>query len=554
MMKAHAFVRYDIYSSAYLIHHLFLDYLRQKQDFLTEDEKRDIYLTAARWCDENNYQTDAISYYDKAGDYAAIIRIAHHFPLQISSEQAKFVMSIYDHAPAERLEQIPHYFSQRSRMFMSMGRYDDAISDIKERIRKFSALPASDFNHQVLSGDYKTLGIIEYLISPYTGRFDFDVSLKKADEYYMRSPYDIQLVLTSVSMNAWASKVSVPEREAMEAYISALTRAIPHTVNMLNGYMYGLDDLARGELLFYQGSLKPAEELIRQALRKAEERNQYEVRNRSLFYLMRIAAAQGSYAKIQELLKALEAQLEIEAYALRFTSYDIVSSWHHSLLGQPQLAASWLKGHFTRDSVGALIAGFGNFIKTKLYYADKRYHDLLSIIKSGQGADPALFGKLEMKVLEAACHYQLKDTEQALAALREAYDLALPNELTMPFIELGKDMRTMTAAAMRDGGCDIPRPWLEMINRKAATYAKRLTGVVAEYKKLNNLDDDVRLSPRETAVLNDLYHGLSRSEIAASHGLSINTVKMVLNTIYTKLDANNIADLLRTARERNLIQ
>jgi LuxR family maltose regulon positive regulatory protein len=63
----------------------------------------------------------------------------------------------------------------------------------------------------------------------------------------------------------------------------------------------------------------------------------------------------------------------------------------------------------------------------------------------------------------------------------------------------------------------------------------------------------VRLSARETDVLNDLYNGLSRSEIAANHNLSINTVKMVLNTIYAKLNANSVADVIRTALDRKLI-
>jgi DNA-binding NarL/FixJ family response regulator len=55
-------------------------------------------------------------------------------------------------------------------------------------------------------------------------------------------------------------------------------------------------------------------------------------------------------------------------------------------------------------------------------------------------------------------------------------------------------------------------------------------------------------------VLSDLYNGLSRSEIAANQNLSINTVKMVLNTIYAKLNANSVADVIRTALDRKLIR
>ena len=129
------------------------------------------------------------------------------------------------------------------------------------------------------------------------------------------------------------------------------------------------------------------------------------------------------------------------------------------------------------------------------------------------------------------------------------------NEIVMPFIELGKDMRTLTAAVMKEqsGAGGVPLPWLENINRKAATYAKRQAHVIAEYKQANSITGGIVLSPREHQFLKDLSYGLSRAEIAASHKLSINTVKMVINNIYSKLGAENIADLIRIAMERKII-
>ncbi|MDR1246517.1 MAG: LuxR C-terminal-related transcriptional regulator [Clostridiales Family XIII bacterium] len=553
MGRISAFVRYDIYLNAYHIHHLFLDYLRQKQDVLTEEEKRDVYLDAARWCEKNDYKADAVTYYHKAGEYAAIIRIACGFPMQIPFEQVRFLLSVYAGGPADLLEQIPAYHYQHSRLLISIGRYDEASAELKNRISKYSALPDSDFNRQILCGAYVELGIIGYLTLPDTDRCDFDVLMKKAEEYYRPGVGAEYLTSTGISLNAWASKVGSARKGAMEEYIETLTLAIPHVSRILDGCMSGLDDLAQGELQFYKGNLKQAAEFSERALRKAEAHRQYEVHNRSLFYLIRIAVARGDFEKIRELFKILEFQSENDDYALRFTSYDIVCGWYYALLGQPRLVPVRFKGEFSHESIGTFIAGFGNFVKTKFYYADKRYYELLSFIDSGRGTDSILFGKLEMKVLEAACYSKIKDAEAALSSLKEAYDLSASNDLIMPFIGLGKDMRTLTAAAMRDKRCDIPLAWLQMINRKAATYAKRLTGVVSEYKKMNNISDDVRLSARETDVLNDLYHGLSRSEIAAGHNLSINTVKMVLNTIYAKLNADNIADVIRTALEQKLI-
>jgi LuxR family maltose regulon positive regulatory protein len=317
--------------------------------------------------------------------------------------------------------------------------------------------------------------------------------------------------------------------------------------------MYGLDDLAMGELLFYKSDLKPSEKCLAQSLYKSKLRSQHDIMSRSLFYLMRIAAAQGNYGKLQDLLKDLRAMLEISDYGSRYLTSDIISSWHFSAIGQPQLVADWMKDSFTHDFANATMI-FGNIVKAKYFYFAKRHYELLSFIESGEIPGLVLIGELELKTLEAACHYQLKNKGAAFKALREAYALAESNGLAMPFIELGKDMRTLTAAAMRDAECGIPREWLEMVNRKAATYAKRLAFISSEYKKANNLNENPQLSPKEAEILGDLYHGLSRSEIAANRDLSINTVKLVVNAIYSKLGADNIVDVIRAAMDMHLIK
>jgi LuxR family maltose regulon positive regulatory protein len=554
MRKINAFIRYDVYRHAYLIHHLFLDYLRRKQDLLTAEEKHATYLEAADWCDKNDYKMDAISYYEKAGEYEAIIRIVSGFPLQVPSGQAQFLLNIYDNGPEDVLERIVLYHLQHARLLTSTGRHMDAIEECNRRIRKYAALPASDFNNQVLCGAYVALGSTRHLMLPYTDQCDFDALLEKANYYHQLSPYTEYGSFNSTSMNAWASKVGTTRSGAMEEYIEALTRAVPHMANILNGCMYGLDDLARGELLFYQGNLDLAEKLITQAMRKAESRNQYEVRNRSLFYLLRIGAAQGSHQRMQQVIKELEAQLEIREYGFRFITYDILSSWYYIWLGETQHTSKWLKGHFAGDSLGSELANFGNMVKTQYYYVKKRYRELLVFIESDQNLSVILFGKLEMHILKALCQYQLKNRDAALVALKEAYDLALSNKLTMPFIEMGKEMRTLTAAAARDKTCPIPRQWLDTIGRKAGAYAQQMAVVVSEYQKANNIGEDAHLSAKELDILGDLYHGLSRTQIAAARSLSLNTVRMTLNTIYTKLGADNVADVIRIALDRNLIQ
>ncbi|MDR1508204.1 MAG: LuxR C-terminal-related transcriptional regulator [Synergistaceae bacterium] len=555
LKEINSFVRFDTQLQTYFIHHLLLEYLRQKQNILTEDEEKDVCLKAARWCDENDYKMDAISYYGKADEYKKIIDIVYRFHIQFSYDQAEFILAIYNKAPAHLLECFPQYYRQYTTLLLNLNRQEEALANVKGIIERYSLLPGSDFNNYVLCDAYLSLGTGEYLTAPRTGRYDFYEPLEKAYHYYKLNPYREPGVANSVTLSALISKVGTTRSGAMEEFIDSLARFIQPVVNILNGFMSGLDDLARGELYFYKSDLNNSVKFLRKSIQKAEERNQYEVINRALFYLLRIAAAKGDFAEIQAVFKNLEALLEMKEYQSRFTTFDIISSWYYSVLNQPNQIAQWiLNGDFEKGYSGKFKADFGDFVKAKFYYSDKRYDKLIPFIESNPAFCDVLFGKLEMKLLMAASLYHLKNRDASMTALREAYELASTNALTMPFIELGNDMRTLTRAAMKDKNCGIPVQWLKLMNRKSATYAKRRLQIILKYKKANNIMDDVRISPREMEVLRDLCDGLSRADIASNRELSVSTVKMALNSIYAKLGANNLAEVIKIAINRNLVK
>ncbi len=77
--------------------------------------------------------------------------------------------------------------------------------------------------------------------------------------------------------------------------------------------------------------------------------------------------------------------------------------------------------------------------------------------------------------------------------------------------------------------------------------------MIASYEKRHGLRSGIRLSEREAAVLGDLYHGLSRREIAVKQELSIHTVNSAVGSVFSKLGANNIIDVVRVAAEERLV-
>jgi LuxR family maltose regulon positive regulatory protein len=226
-----------------------------------------------------------------------------------------------------------------------------------------------------------------------------------------------------------------------------------------------------------------AEQFAYQALRKAQEANQYEIENRELYYLIRISLYQGTYDKIQNYLQRLEDQLSQKDYLNRDTYYDIVTGWFYLQVGQTGKIASWLKNEFEESDLNSLAYGLETLVRTKYHFYQGRYEAALAAMTNQKGIygyGGFLFGKITFKLLEALCRYHIKDIPGAIAALGAAYELESPNVLDMPFIEMGRETAALTAAvleedAYKDTGCRIPREWLEKIRRAASSYAAKIS-------------------------------------------------------------------------------
>jgi LuxR family maltose regulon positive regulatory protein len=340
---------------------------------------------------------------------------------------------------------------------------------------------------------------------------------------------------------------------APQEYIEALSRAVTHASHCFGGALSGSDDLARAELKFYQGDIRTAEVFIIRAMERALEHGQFEVMHRALFYTMRCAAAHGDWAKAEKVLDDMKGLLEIKEYSNRFFINDTILSWHYCYLDLPDLIPNWLKDKFAPYGHAYFIENLGNLVKARYCYLKMNYSPLLAYLAEQRHRESILFGRIEMLALEACTHYKMKNKSAAFTVLQAAYEEAHPNDITMPFVELGKDMRTLSAAALKEASCNIPSSWLEAINRQATTYAKRKAHIISQYNQINNVRPENIFSPRELEILSNLSQGLSRSDIAVSCNLSINTVKMVINNIYNKLGVKNLADLIRVAVEQNLV-
>ena len=551
--QQNAFVHYDRHTDSYRIHQLFLDYLYTKQDALSEDERRNTYTTIAEWCIKNDFTVDALYSYEQIGDYQSIVSLLFASNVEFVENAAAHVMPIFDRAPEEVFDRVEFSAAMHIHAVMCDGDMRKTLALIRRYEAKYLLLPEDNaFRNRMLGCIYYYWGLWRMLMCTVDDRYDFDLYFAQQYACLKNHPVNPKCWYQH-SPNLWTTFVSSSRAGAPQEYNSALTRSMHYIKQCVNDLGRGLDDLCHGELFFYQGNFHEAKLYTVRAMERAREYRQHEIVSRALFLIMRMAVSQGDYVALGLALKDAERQLAYNDYSVRFLTYDIIIGWYYYILDHPEKMPDWLKKDFTDRLYKKALESLGNYIKVRYFYLKNKYTDLMIYFDKRKQVKTILYERVELLAMEACVHAKMRNHDQALAVLHEAYETAQPNNLVIPFFELGKDMRALAALAEKCPDCALPQPWLHSIRQGASRYARNQALILSGYNRIHGARNDRTLSPKEAIILRDLCAGLSRAKIAAKHTLSINTVKLHINSIYSKLGARNRAEMFRIAAENNIL-
>jgi LuxR family maltose regulon positive regulatory protein len=584
--KISPFIRYDAYQNSYLIHHLFIEFLKKKKDELSETEIREVYNSSAEWCVKNNQFMDAALDYERARNYRGLRSLIYSFPLLLPDQAVEFLLEILNRLLASAELSSPDSIEDllvlrhkaRPMFLLLLGRFEESAAFSREAIAQFEHLPPGPLRSWILVDAYTNLGVVAILSALITKSYLFAPYFEKSLLHALEFPQAITSPRIQSGIYFYVCRVGYPaEKGEFDRFLDALTPAVSLAEAAVNGFFYGMDALARAEVAYYQGDLINAEMFALQAVYKARQKKQYEIESGGLFYLLRLSLHSGDGAKVRELLRQMEAQLEIQEYFNRFVVYDINTGWFYAHTGYalPNRTEKYLfrlKGDYNFDRSSAFVLKNGNMdttfysdkknlIKAKNCYSLRKYDAALQVLddfennRNGQG-DYAL-AKIDRTVLKAVC-LCLRDSAEksagpadtapakALRVLEDAYKMAAPNSLDMPFIELGKDMQLLAGMALNSRSHSIPRPWLETIRNRASVYGKKVLLAIEE-QNTRNPEQASDLTWREKEVLRALSRGWKRERIAGSLAISVNTVKAEISSAYAKLGAHNRADAMRIA-------
>jgi LuxR family maltose regulon positive regulatory protein len=553
------FIRYDSYLHAYRIHHLLIEFLKEKQGELSPEERRELYLISAQWCLKNNLRMDAAAYYEKARDYQGLINLYFGYPVLILPEVASFLLAIVERLTGGAEEEtgaggealLYLRYAIRPRLLTSMDRFEEAAAICREAIAKFEALPPGAINAKILSSVYICLGFVLMFTCRLTKNYKFFPLFKKGYDYSEAHSINPDRNAGQGTIPYYICQVGYPaEAGEFEEYLSNLGPVIALMEKFAGGFMAGMDSLGRCEYYYFKGDLGEAENHARQAVIRARENHQYEVENRALFFLLRIAIHGGVPEEMENLCRQIRTQSETGDFPNRSIICNVEYAWFYAQTGSTSLPGYTFTGDFGEIEGDGIYFPIEIQIKAKCSFAEKHYEEALEILgrwETSRGPQSCLVERLEVTALEAACCLRLGRIPRALEKLEEAWNLGAANGLDMPFIELGEDMRLLASLALENPESPVPREWLETARAKAAAYSKML----AAFEPGNS---GAVLRPSETAVLRALSHGLTREEIARKEGLSFYNVRQIIKNLYSKLGAVNRADAVRIAFDKGFLK
>jgi len=563
-LRLASFIWYDSFMGDYRVHPLYLEFLQSKHHILSHQEKQETYVWAAQWCRDNNFHFDAMNFYEKSKQYEEMFEMLLSYQFRLPHDTCEYFLGILEKIDPENKERnnrgillLKNFFIPL--LYAGTGKYEKA-RELSFNIIKEWENSDSPFATYLLYTAYSNLAYLDMYTCTVTHEYNSPFYLKKAVEYFNKSSVPPVVVRGSFSvgdMRSFACLVGdgADLSEFDKFYETAIETA--RYIEETNHNMYfGYDDLVGCELAFFRNQLDVARNYAFSAILKAREKKQYSIEAVAQNYLIRIAVHEGDSQLVKELLRQLRSHLDNPDFWNRQLLYDLSTGSIYAYIGLPDMVPSWIivdekeETSGIRTPVRELIVGIG------YYLTCKKYKQALAVLCNSYPRDPQerfYFGELAFSVLLACTRFKMGDIEGAVDEFEKAYLMSFRGEFELTFVELGKSFHQLAAAASKRENCIIPEAWLKMIDRKASIYAKRTYIVMNSIKRERQIKDDISLSEREREVLNDLYQGLSREEIAANRYLSINTVKKILQSIYIKLDANNNVDAIRIAIEKKLV-
>ena len=535
LKNKNAFITYEPNTDTYRFHPLLRQCLQNRFSKLPTDRQCKIYSVHSAWYYRvmDYYQAAIFAY--KSQDYQAMLTaIAKLQAEHLTSSQKMTLLQQFLVCPRQISRINPHAEIIIAQIAIKQDRpciYKPLLAELPADI---ASAP-----HLVRDEKYSLYCLLELLLGSMPDSEDIDehlIHFIKAYQWYIESHYTkpepipeggdcLSVLFQVLHDNTLLNEISDSIKKIYSFYD-----------NIIIGKQSGRIDLYEAEVRFYQCDLTEAQIAIDKCIAKALQNQDWMLYLRAQFISTRLCCMKGLPLVCTTIREALASNGNKHLIYM----WDVIEGFSYGLHGCPDHAASWL----IHENTGNLdmyesLTPIAYIVHCILLFARHEYIQLIATAEhflEDRHFNESCLYCLYLKILLASANHAIGRSLVGKDLLRSALQIAISNQLYMPFVELGAAVMPLLDGLNTNG---IPEQAITTIRQ---VY---LTIQTSKHESLNKSQPgrmDV-LTRREHQIASHVSSGMTNRQIAKQLYITENTVKSALKSIFGKLNISRREEL-----------
>ncbi|MDF3004496.1 MAG: ATP-dependent transcriptional regulator, MalT-like, LuxR family [Oscillospiraceae bacterium] len=570
LLKYNDFIRYFPREKIYVMHSILQNYLRiQFYQYQPEAFQKRVLHTAGQCCIAESEFYTAARFFFEVRDFDAIFSIPFNGTYLINKRESnitELLVEVINECPEETMCKYPFVLLVFSYLFRMDGEYEsyDKLCRLVDFVLKSNPEGISKDELRLLKGEF-------LLLKSFTAYND----IKKVNEG-QKAAYELlggssRFGLKEIPMTLGGTSIlSTFWREPgkLDETLADMIKSLPYHLKLTRGQGAGADSTLHAEMMFMRGDDIQAEILCHKALYQARSKQETYICLCAEQVLARIAILRGDVDGFFIALENIKgyAKESSNLYVLRMV--DICLSVISVALDTTDMVAKWFcDTESMSKKVYARAVPYVNILYSHLLVRQKKYAELLGLVDNAISMAKEMnyiFPQVYSSIFKARVCYTRGCEREALENLEEAFILAFPDKIYMPFtqfIYMGDILSKAHICPVTNRDTFSVSPNLaESKNTAPSTevlktipgWKAAIDDIMALYNRyhkgraiiLNALNQEKSsLTPREREVSILAKARLSHQEIAEKLYISKATVRTILYNAYRKLGIHSKSEL-----------
>ena len=541
LLACNAFLTRERRTNQYHLHNLFSLCVREEFSRLPAEKQSVLLCRAGQWHLQQGEYDRAMEFFYRAKEFNLLLgALEKDKANSFTTENKEILIRYLLECPTPLLSSHPLsmlIFSKRLFGLNEPELFEKTCAATLEKILENDRLTEEERNNYI--GEYEIIRSI----ACYNDITKMSQHHQKACELMTRE----SAIFDSDSMWTFSSPsvlyMYYRESGMLSEHLRVIKEAMPYYYQVTGGHGMGAETVMEAEVYYMRGDMENAEIHFHTALEQAKSKNQWSISPCAEFLQVRIALYRGNYRLAVSTLKRMRENMSAQKHYILLHTIDICDAIFYAQLSEPSKIPEWiLNGDFANikllfPSISILQIVYGRVLLEKREYA--KLIGLSDSFLETAGIFPNVLSQVYTLIHLAAAYEKLGHYDKSAEALKKALNIAMPDQLYLPFAENGQYVNALLQELGRFSGNATYAEFAQHCREFQKTYAASIQSIRRRYFEKGGR----RLTERELEVARLAAKGFSNREIGERLFITENTVKARLKHIFEKLSLRSRVQL-----------